>query len=78
MIGIDPHEGSDTAVAISGAEEQLGRLRVGAGADQAGRLIEWAAGWPDRRWAVENAAVGDLVCPPISRPGREVVQRTLG
>jgi len=55
MIGIDPHEGSDTAVAISGAEEQLGRLRVGAGADQAGRLIEWAAGWPDRAWAVENA-----------------------
>ena len=28
MIGIDPHKGSHTAVAISRAEEQLGRLRV--------------------------------------------------
>jgi hypothetical protein len=28
MIGVDPHKASHTAVAISGAEEQLGQLRV--------------------------------------------------
>jgi len=43
MIGIDPHNASHTAVAISGAEEQLGELRVRASAAQAERLLEWAA-----------------------------------
>jgi hypothetical protein len=32
MIGVDPHKGSHTAVAIDGSERQLGRLRVRAGA----------------------------------------------
>ena len=54
IIGIDPHKGSHTAVAISSAEEQMGRLRVRASAGQAGQLIGWAACWPDRTWAVEN------------------------
>ena len=43
MIGIDPHKASHTAVAISGAEEPLGELRVRASAAQAERLLEWAA-----------------------------------
>jgi hypothetical protein len=30
MIGVDPHKGSHTAVAISSAEEPLGELRVRA------------------------------------------------
>ena len=73
MIGIDPHKGSHTAVAISRAEEQLGRLRVGAGADQAGRLIEWAAGWPDRRRAVENATgLGHLLAQQLVAAGERV------
>jgi transposase len=38
MIGIDPHQGSHTAVAISAAEEPLGDLRVRASAAQAGAL----------------------------------------
>ena len=74
MIGIDPHKGSHTAVAISRAEEQLGRLRVGAGADQAGRLIEWAAGWPDRTWAVENATgLGHLLAQQLVAAGERVL-----
>jgi hypothetical protein len=36
MIGVDPHKGSHTAVAISGSEEQLGRLRVRACPDRPG------------------------------------------
>ena len=46
MIGVDPHKGSHTAVAISAAEEPLGELRVRALAVQAQRLLAWAAAWP--------------------------------
>jgi hypothetical protein len=35
MIGVDPHKGSYTAVAIDAAEEPLGKLRVRASASQA-------------------------------------------
>ena len=52
MIGVDPHKGSHTAVAIDAAEEPLGQLRVRASAGQARRLVAWAAGWPERTWAV--------------------------
>jgi transposase len=48
IIGIDPHKGSHTAVAINAGEELLGRLRVRAAADQAGQLLLWAAAWPER------------------------------
>ena len=55
MIGIDPHKGSHTAVAISLAEESLGQLRVRASAALAGRLLAWAKAWPERTWAVGDA-----------------------
>ena len=51
MIGADPHEGSHTAVATGAAVEPLGHLRVRACAAQAGRLVAWAAAWPERTWA---------------------------
>jgi transposase len=56
MIGTGPHKASHTAVAISGAEEPLGQLRVRASAAQAQRLLAWAAAWPERTWAVEGPA----------------------
>jgi hypothetical protein len=37
MIGVDPHKGSHTAVAIGPDEERLGQLRVRASASQAKR-----------------------------------------
>jgi transposase len=55
MIGVGPYKASHTAVAISGAGEPLGELRVRACAVQAERLLEWAAAWADRTWAVEGA-----------------------
>jgi hypothetical protein len=55
MIGVDPHKGSHTAVAIGGAEERLGQLRVRASASQAQRLVKWAAAWPERTWAAGGA-----------------------
>jgi transposase len=62
MIGIDPHKASHAAVAISGAEEPLGQLRVRA----AERLLEWAAAWPERNWAVEGAGgLGHLLAQQL-------------
>ena len=73
MIGVDPHKGSHTAVAIDAAEEPLAELRVRASAAQAERLLAWAAAWPQRTWAVEGAARAWGICwpsscwPPVSR-----------
>lgn len=49
VIGIDPHKGSHTAVAIGAAEGPLGGLRVRACVAQAQKLLTWAA-WPGRTW----------------------------
>ena len=56
MIGVDPHKGSHTAVAIDEAETPLGELRVRSSAARVERLLSWAAAWPERAWAVEGAA----------------------
>jgi transposase len=74
MIGIDPHKGSHTAVAIGAAEEPLGELRVGASADQAGALAGWAAPWPKRTWAVEGAGgLGHLLAQQLVAAGERVL-----
>ncbi len=41
-IGIDPHKGSHTAVALDEHETVLGQLRVRSGRDQLAFLTEWA------------------------------------
>jgi transposase len=74
MIGVDPHKGSHTAVAIGLAEEPLGRLRVGACAAQADKLLAWAAAWPERTWAVEGAAgLGHLLAQQLVAAGERVL-----
>src|SRR5260221_5731152 len=74
MIGVDPHKSSHTAVAISGAEEVLGELRVRASAAQAERLLGWAAAWPERTWAVEGAdGVGHLLAQELLAGGERVL-----
>jgi transposase len=81
MIGVDPHKGSHTAVAIGAAEEPLGELRVRASAAQADRLVAWAAGWPERAWAVEGArGLGSLLAQQLVAVGERVldVQPKLG
>jgi len=81
MIGIDPHKGSHTAVAIDHAERPLGELRVRASAGQAQRLVAWAADWPDRVWAVEGArGTGLLLAQQLLAAGERVldVQPKLG
>ena len=81
MIGVDPHKASHTAVAIGSAEEMLGEVRIRSSAAQAGRLVAWAAGWPERTWAVEGAAgLGYLLAQQLVAAGEQVldVQPKLG
>ena len=81
MIGVDPHKGSHTAVAIDAAERQLGTVRVRASASQAATLVEWAADWPERTWAVEGAGgLGHLLAQQLLAAGEQVldVQPKLG
>jgi transposase len=81
MIGVDPHKGSHTAVAIGAVEEPLGKLRVRASAAQAERLVAWAAAWPERTWAVEGAGgLGHLLAQQLVAAGERVldVQPKLG
>jgi transposase len=74
MIGVDPHKGSHTAVVISPAEDPLGELRVRASAGQAGKLIGWAAAWPERTWAAGGAAgLGRLLARQLVAAGERVL-----
>jgi transposase len=74
MIGVDPHKGSHTAVAIDAAEVPLGTVRVAASASQAARLVTWAADSPDRIWAVEGAGgLGHLLAQQLVAAGEQVV-----
>ncbi len=81
MIGVDPHKASHTAVAIDAAEVVLGELRIRASAAQAGKLVEWAADWPERTWAVEGAGgLGHVLAQQLVAVGERVldVQPKLG
>jgi len=74
MIGVDPHKGSHTAVAIGPAEEPLGRQQVRACPDQARQLLAWAAAWPQRTWAVEGATgLGRLLAQQLAAAGEQVL-----
>ena len=81
MIGVDPHKSSHTAVAVGADERQLGKLQVRASAEQARQLVEWAAAWPERAWAVEGASgLGHMLAQQLVAAGEQVldVQPKLG
>jgi transposase len=68
-------------VAIDAAEVPPGTLRVRASSAQAGKLLEWAAEWPERTWAVEGAGgLGHLLAQQLVAAGEQVmdVQPKLG
>src|SRR4029077_5367132 len=74
MIGIDPHKGSHTAVAVGAAEEPLGTLRVRACPGQAGKLVGWAQAWRARTGAVEGArGLGTLLAQQLVAAGERVL-----
>jgi transposase len=74
VIGIDPHKGSHTAVALDGREKRLGQLRVRASASQIDGLLEWAERWPRRTWAIEGArGLGHLLAQQLLASGEQVL-----
>ena len=74
MIGVDPHVASHTAVAVGADEQPLGQIRVRASGVQARRLLEWAAAWPERSWAVEGAgALGHLLAQQLVAAGERML-----
>ena len=74
MIGVDPHKGSHTAMAVGADEGPLGQVRVRASAAQAERLLAWAAAWPERTWAVEGAGgLGYLLAQELVAAGERVL-----
>lgn len=74
MIGIDPHKGSHTALALDAGETKLGQLRVRAAVGQVDGLLEWAQRWPERSWAVEGASgLGHLLAQQLLAAGEHVL-----
>jgi transposase len=74
LIGVDPHKGSHTAVAIDGDEVQVGELKVRATRAQCEQLLAWAEVFPQRRWAIESAGgLGYLLAQQLVSAGEEVV-----
>jgi len=74
MIGVDPHKGSHTAVAVDVTECSLGELRVRSGPKQVDGLLGWAASFPERTWAIENATgLGFLLAQQLVAAGERVV-----
>jgi hypothetical protein len=68
IIGIDPHKASHTAVAVSGDEDELARLKVRASRGQLDQLLSWAAPFPSRTWAIEGAEGLGFPTLPRSSP----------
>jgi transposase len=74
IIGVDPHKGSHTAVAIDSGEAALGQLRVRAARRQIEQLLEWAVGFEKRTWAVESAGgLGYLLSQQLVTAGETVL-----
>ncbi|HUE59625.1 MAG TPA: IS110 family transposase [Acidimicrobiales bacterium] len=74
IIGVDPHKGSHTAVAIDGQEAALGQLMVRASRRQVDQLLEWAAGFEKRTWAIESAGgLGYLLSQQLVIAGETVL-----
>jgi len=73
MIGIDPHKGSHTAVAVDHTETALAQIRVRSGPSQLERLLAWASAFPERSWAIENATgLGYLLAQQLVAAGEAV------
>src|ERR1017187_8279049 len=74
LIGVDPHDGSHTAVAIDSEEIQLAQMRVRATKAQCDQLLAWAGQFEQRRWAIEAASgLGYLLAQQLVAAGEDVV-----
>ena len=73
-IGIDPHKSSLTAVAVEVTGKSVATMRIAITVSAVRQLPEWAARWPQRRWAVEGAeGLGRGVAAGLATAGKQVV-----
>jgi transposase len=74
LIGVDPHKGSHTAVAIDQHESSLAELKVRSSKKQCDLLLDWASRFTERRWAIESASgLGYLLAQQLVAAGEDVV-----
>ncbi len=63
-----------TAVALDEAGNQLSSQRLAVNTGTYQRLTDWAVGWPQRRFAVEDAAgLGRGIAQLLAAAGEDVV-----
>lgn len=73
VIGIDPHKGSHSAAVLDQHEQLVGELRVRAGRRQRDELVEFAARFEPRCWAIEGASgMGALLAQQLVAAGEMV------
>src|SRR5688500_17787390 len=74
IIGVDPHRGSHVAVVLDDHEQIHNQLAVTANGLQRQRLLDWAADYQPRVWAIEGAAgTGALLAQQLVAAGECVV-----
>jgi transposase len=74
VIGIDPHRGSHTATVLSDREELVDEFHLVADRHQRDRLLDWAAPFTPRVWAIEGATgTGALLAQQLVAVGEHVV-----
>ncbi len=75
LIGVDPHKSTHTATAVEpGTNCEVASIRIEATLGEYRRMLTWAARWPQRRWAIENAeGLGRHVASWLLARGEEVV-----
>src|SRR4051794_28660391 len=74
VIGIDPHKGSHSAAVLDEHEHLVGELRGCAGRRQRDELVEFAARFEPRCWAIEGATgTGALLAQQLVAVGETVL-----
>jgi transposase len=74
LIGVDPHKGSHTAVAIDQYESSLAEFKLRSSKKQCDLLLDWASRFEQRRWAIESASgLGYLLAQQLVAAGEDVV-----
>ncbi|GAA2640894.1 IS110 family transposase [Actinomadura fulvescens] len=75
LIGVDPHKSTHTATAVEpDRNREVASIRIDATLEDYRRLLTWAAQWPHRQWAIENAeGLGRHLASWLLARGEEVV-----
>lgn len=75
LIGVDPHKSTHTATAVEpSTNSEVASIRIEATLGEYRRMLRWAARWPQRRWAIENAeGLGRHLASWLLARGEDVV-----